>query len=428
MRAWTLTACLLLCSSAPAIADTYVVAPDGSGDFPTIQAAINAAVDGDVITLTDGTFTGGGNRDLDYLGKAITLQSQSGDPETCVIDCQGNPADPHRGVNFVSGEPEGSVLMGITIQGGYAVYPEYGGAIRCEGASAPAITACVLYANQGTAVSGAISCSPAFTDCRFTNNAGIHAGAIAIDRGELRASGCDFVGNEAEGGAAAVLVYETVAQITRCRFIGNTSPGASAAEFTDQSEVTLSDCLFEDNVCTDYGGALVFWLSGPNVVEHCTFVGNAAAHGAATIFSEKVCDTYVRHCTLWGNACPDGTIWAGNYILTLENCILAGSTDGPAVYSFYDYAELTCCDIYGNAGGDWVGTIADQFGINGNICEDPLLCDPENGDFHLDCASPCAPFSPQNPECDLTGAWPVGCGASLAPTQTWGAIKALYRP
>jgi len=37
-------------------AATYVVTPDGTGDFPTIQAAIDAAVTGDVIQLTDGVF------------------------------------------------------------------------------------------------------------------------------------------------------------------------------------------------------------------------------------------------------------------------------------------------------------------------------------------------------------------------------------
>jgi pectin methylesterase-like acyl-CoA thioesterase len=35
-------------------ADVFVVSPDGSGDFPTIQAAVDAASDGDDIELTDG--------------------------------------------------------------------------------------------------------------------------------------------------------------------------------------------------------------------------------------------------------------------------------------------------------------------------------------------------------------------------------------
>ena len=46
----TVSAVLLTVIAAePVTATTYVVAPDGSGDFPTIQAAIDATVNGDVI-------------------------------------------------------------------------------------------------------------------------------------------------------------------------------------------------------------------------------------------------------------------------------------------------------------------------------------------------------------------------------------------
>ena len=38
---------------------------DGSGDLPTIQAAVNASTDGAVVELANGVFTGMGNRDVD---------------------------------------------------------------------------------------------------------------------------------------------------------------------------------------------------------------------------------------------------------------------------------------------------------------------------------------------------------------------------
>ena len=84
---------------------------------------------------------------------------------------------------------------------------------------------------------------------------------------------------------------------------------------------------------------------------------------------------------------------------------------------------LSCCDIYGNEGGDWVDRIASQYGINGNISSDPLFCAPEAGDFTLHEGSPCAPGG----ECGLIGAWPVGCAPTPTVATTWGAIKALYR-
>lgn len=426
MRTWILTACLLSCPSISALAETYVISPDGSGDFPTIQAAIDAAADGDIIALTDGIFTGEGNRDIDYLGKALKVQSQGENPEACVIDCEGTETDPHGGFYFRTGEQPGSVLMDVTIEGGWGVYPNVGGAIRCEGNSSPTIVSCVFSGNRGTAVGCSEGSAPTFSGCRFTKNQGLYGGAIYGDRCSLTISHCEFIENETEGEAGAIFAYETVAEITGSAFIRNTAHMAAAVSFHDESEVRVLDCLFEGNVSTSSGGALTFWISGPNIVERCTFVGNRAGHEGAALWSEKMSATYVRNCTFWGNASPNGTVLAGNYEVVIENTVVAFSTQGPGVASYGDYAELTCCDIFGNDGGDWVGTIADQYGVDGNISKDPLFCDPEGGDFHLDSASPCAPFSPANPECDLIGAWPVGCGGTPVTATTWGGIKALY--
>ena len=213
---------------------------------------------------------------------------------------------------------------------------------------------------------------------------------------------------------------------SRFEEMGFADASAAAASFHDESEANIIGCLFEGNVSSPSGGALTFWISGPNIVDGCTFVGNSAGHEAAALWSEKISVTHVRNCTFWGNASPDGTVLAGNYRLVLQNTVVAFSSQGPGVASYEGYAELECCDVFGNAGGDWVGTIADQYGLNGNICKDPLFCDPVNGDFQLDAASPCAPFSPAHPECDLVGAWPVGCGVTPVTPGTWGGIKALY--
>jgi hypothetical protein len=69
---------------------------------------------------------------------------------------------------------------------------------------------------------------------------------------------------------------------------------------------------------------------------------------------------------------------------------------------------LTCCDVYGNQGGDWIGCIADQYGTAGNISADPLFCDPVAGDHGL--VSPDSPCLPENNECGvLIGAHGLGC-------------------
>ena len=60
--------------------------------------------------VADGTYTGAGNKDLDYKGKAITVISENG-PEITIIDCEGEG----RGFWFHTNEGENSVLSGFTI-------------------------------------------------------------------------------------------------------------------------------------------------------------------------------------------------------------------------------------------------------------------------------------------------------------------------
>jgi hypothetical protein len=116
------TFCFIVLISS-AYGDIYVVNPGGTGDFPTIQAAVDAVSDGDIIELTDGTFTGEGNRNIDFNGKAITVRSQSGNAEGCIMDCEGIPDVTRRGFYFQTGEGEDSVVRDIAILNGFAGEP-----------------------------------------------------------------------------------------------------------------------------------------------------------------------------------------------------------------------------------------------------------------------------------------------------------------
>jgi len=125
-------------------------------------------------------------------------------------------------------------------------------------------------------------------------------------------------------------------------------------------------------------------------------------------------------CTGFRN---EGTYAGGLYVgsvglrrVLIDRSIIAGSLSGPAVYvSSGGSVTLACCDLWGNAGGDWIGVIAPQLGVNGNICEDPIFCFPDSEELSIEDDSPCAPFTPPNPQCDLIGAWPVGCLVAAAP-------------
>lgn len=95
-------------------------------DYPTIQSAIDDAVNGDVVLVEPGVYTGYGNVDLDFLGKAITVKSwinpENPEPDiiaTTIIDCGGSRYNPHRAFQFHNGEGSDSEVLGFTIINGY---------------------------------------------------------------------------------------------------------------------------------------------------------------------------------------------------------------------------------------------------------------------------------------------------------------------
>ncbi len=116
-RAFVIASVLAL---GPAAATTYLVRPDGTGQFPTIQEAIWACAGGDTVQLADGTFTGMLNRNIDFTGLAIVVESASADPAACILDCEGAAGEVRRGFLFHCGEGPASVLRGVTIRNGLA--------------------------------------------------------------------------------------------------------------------------------------------------------------------------------------------------------------------------------------------------------------------------------------------------------------------
>jgi hypothetical protein len=153
---------------------TWYITPDGSGDAPTIQTGITAAGTGDIVLLAPGTYTGVGNRDIDFLGKAITVTSESGQDVT-IIDCQGLG----RGFYFHSGEGAGSVLKGVMVTKGYALA---GGGIYSTNSSLT-LTNCTFARNTATETGGGMICldsSPRFIGCTFSDNEALGEGGGGI--------------------------------------------------------------------------------------------------------------------------------------------------------------------------------------------------------------------------------------------------------
>jgi len=269
-------------NAAPAVLH---VRPDGTGDYATIQQAIFAAAPGDTVMLSDGVYTGDGNRDLNCLGKAVVVASASGDPGTCIVDCQGSEADRHRGFLVQGSGVSGPVLVGVTVRGGRAyqgaaVYLRNGGMTleRCifrdniavgtsrmggalYGDNATLVVRdCVFDGNEaerGGAI-GAIGTSAlAIDDCLFTANRVLSrgSGVYVQDDGTVNATGCTFVANRDLANLGVITVQgHGVAQITRT-IVVFTAPGRSVyCAGYGTAEVACSD--FYGNMDGDWTGCI----------------------------------------------------------------------------------------------------------------------------------------------------------------------------
>lgn len=421
------------------LAATYIVHPDGSGDFPHIYAALidPGVVDGDVIELGDGVFTGPGNVNLHYFGKAVTVQSQSGYPSTCLIDCDGDSSHERYAFDFNHGEGSGSVLANVSIRGAWR---DPGGAIVILDAS-PTITGCIFYENEGhewdwnfgrgaaIKISGG---SPFIQYCYFHDNfAEWQGGAIYAQDTGAQILDCVFDNNETQHQGGAVQLHNSPdAMIEDCRFLDNEANNEGGAIYLS-TPTTVTGCYFQGNSADVGGGIFLGGGSGPEI-SYCTFVFNVGGSLFADYFSPQI-----RHCTLShniGGSYVNGDLyfWSGTGAGVIENTIIAfcdtemavGSNDPSAAFT------LSCCDVYGNGGGDYVGPILGQNGLAGNISADPLFCMDLNPTepYSLHGDSPCA--GENHPDCDLIGALDVACGAtgvqesSLA--RSWSEVKALY--
>ena len=188
-------------------------------EYDTIQSAIDDANNGYVIIVEDGVYSGPGNRDIDFLGKAITVRSRDpDDPEIVaktIIDCEGTEASPHRGFCFHSEEGQGSQLAGLTIMNGYE---STGGAIYSSGSS-PTVRQCVIVGNTATDGGGIHivggSQGVLVENCIIVNNQAVRGrgGGIYLscppkrrDSLNTRINNCTIAGNRASYSGGGVYV------------------------------------------------------------------------------------------------------------------------------------------------------------------------------------------------------------------------------
>jgi len=346
--------------------------------YPTIQAGINAAVNGDTVLVANGTYTGTGNKNIDFLGTAIVVKSAGG-AENCIIDCQNSG----RGFYFHSNELLTSTLDGFKIINGAVT--NCGGGIKIENSS-PTIKNCIIYGNHangtgGNACGGGIAAqtnaSPLISNCTISNNT------------------CNWDG--AGLALAQSLSGPPSSPIVECCIIeGNTSTVISGGMgISNTTTAIIRNTLIVNNIGPEVG-AMHIWSASP-LIMNCVIRGNTG-------------NIYAGGINLgWGGGEPPSSP-------TIKNTIIKGNTGvGIRSQSTTNNPLVIYNDFHNNSGGNFssmpagLGVISTT-NLNGDPCDqyyniflDPLFYST-TGDsaFYLTANSPCIdagdPTSPLDPD------------------------------
>jgi hypothetical protein len=220
-----------------------------SAPCATIGHAIEEASSSDTVVVFDGTYTGTGNYNISFGGKAITVCSKNG-PSSCIIDCSGNGI----GFDFSDDEGHDSKVSGFTIINGGNYPPGFGMAINCFGSS-PTIENCVIKQTTSGTIIRLGSSDAIFKECIITENS---AGNTAVD---INAGAPDFI---------------------NCIIAGN--PNACGIRLSGGTSPRFVNCTIADNTHDNYGGIECTNYSTPGIT-NCIIWGNTPTQISSDVTS-----------------------------------------------------------------------------------------------------------------------------------------------
>ncbi|UCF43770.1 MAG: right-handed parallel beta-helix repeat-containing protein [Planctomycetota bacterium] len=407
----------------PCCGRTITVDDDGPADFDNIQAAINDANDGDEVVVADGNYSGEGNHDIDFLGKAITVRSMNG-RGNCEINCQGMG----RGFFFHSGEDSNSVVDGFYIHGGYIGGPYSlsgeGGGIYCRyssprikncwimgnmaerGAgiycylSSPVIENCYIGYNDLSVIwdvtwGGGIYCerlsNPTIINCTISNNKVSKAGGgIYSKESKPKLINCTISDNEVydsfgygrEGGG---IYYAPGGRdwdpnsltMTGCYITANTAKNDGGGIYCKGCNLTVTDCNISSNISEEGRGGGIYFNSSkdPNIVD--SVIRNNWSRGMVMEGGGGICcdnsNPNIRGCTISGNITRYG--FGAGICRTggsISDCVISGNIADPeATVNNCSGGGLYDCDgaisncIIRNNRADWGGGLCS--------CDGPIV-------------------------------------------------------
>jgi hypothetical protein len=456
-----LTVAMVLSAGALAAGATLRV----PGDYTSIQEAIDAAVTGDQVLVSPGTY----EEELRFHGKAITVTST--DPlDSLVVAATVVWATHGSGARFDGGEGPDSQLLGFTLTRGIGTRCFHGhgpnrggGGVFCT-ESSPTIAHCFIHGNivQGDETRGAgiyvKDGAPTITDCVIRGNRGHvsggarYGGGIFAEGADLLIEDCRIKGNNGYTGGAIYATEQSRLTIRGTMIEGNQmflERGIISA--FDGSELTMEGCVIRDHkkcgiYCIDASLSLV----------GCRLESNGGGGGAgggvrmAGSFSLLVDGSRIEQN--WtenrggGLSCEGEPPLGSNVTISSSTFIGNAAETGGSLWLHNVQAEITGCTFSDNkatdrnsAGIEWSSSdvallgsilwengeheiVPDAEGVTvdycdiaggwptgvGNLDSDPLFCSPEclERDFHLASGSPCLGAGPDGSD---IGALGVGC-------------------
>ena len=333
--------------------------------YRTIQAAIDAAVPGDTVLVSAGTY----NETIDFHAKAITVASVSGAASTII---NGDGVGVVVTMNANAGETP--VLRGFTIRNG-GPYGTTDGAIDTSGGPA-LIENNTITANR-FCDEGAVTAS--FSAATIRNNV-ISGNSQAACSGGVGGAGVSI------GGDGTVKLLNNV-------ITGNThGTGAGGVEMFAAGTPTISGNIIKNNVGW-FGGGMSLVNDSDAEITNNIIAGNQGALGGGIYVSVPfgARGPLAVNNTVAANQANNGlAMYADGFDAqtTFVNNILVGDGTATVVYCDATYDPdppiIRFNDVYNSGTGPaYGGKCTDQTGVNGNKSVNPSFVDPAGGDFHI---------------------------------------------
>ena len=365
-------------------------------DYAQIQAAIDAANEGDVVLVQPGTYV----ETLDFLGKGITVTGTAPEDSavvaSTVVDAPSTEHDPLSVVTFRSGEDSTSVLAGLTLTGGDGTKKggsgnsTVGGGVYCEG-SDPKLSHCLIVENRVHGArdwgrGGGLYCesaSPTLVSCTITGNSASHsAGGVCCNKASPALTNCTISGNSAPGHGGGLWCYSSPSSptLTNCTITGNSTSGQGGGLCCyPWTSATLTNCTISGNSAQFGGGFCCHYPATSVALTNCTITGNSAYVGGGVRCSNTA-SPKLTNCTITGNWAErpygGGGVYCDVYASpTLTNCILRANTPGELG------GPASPIVTYSDIDGGWEG--------EGNIDANPKFRTFRGFDYILAPHSPC---------------------------------------